>query len=319
MGEVRRAAVISRFGGPDELHEEEIPDPAPAAGEVRISVVGAAVNPADLGTRAGKNIPADQARFPMVLGWDVAGTVHDAGAGARHRPGDRVVAVSVQPATQVGTHAERVVLPDSQVVGVPEEVDLLTAATVPLAGLTAIRALEALRLSGGQTLLINGPMGAVGRIAAQLARARGVVVLGPARTGDADIAQRLGVDHPLQRGRPLLEQVQQVLGGGVDAALDLVGDAAAREAMASVRDGGRYATTVPEWWIPGGPFTAQRGIEPFVVSVAADPDGIRWLLHALTDGEFASPIAERFALSEASAAHRRVAEGGLRGKVLITP
>jgi hypothetical protein len=129
--------------------------------------------------------------------------------------------------------------------------DWAHAASIPLAGLTAWQALAALRLSSGDTLLVNGPRGAVGGFAVQLAIHYGA---------------------------------QVVSTGPADAALDVVGGRTARETFAAVRDGGRYVTVVPEFWVPGGQFTPARWIKPVVLSVepmaGSSPSCPKWRLPA---------------------------------------
>lgn len=330
-----RAVVIDQFGGPEALHVVDLPMPEPAPGQVRIQVAAAAVNPVDIGVRAGKIIAPEQARFPMIPGWDVAGRVDAVGKGVTHvRVGDNVIALSPQGITQVGTYAEYVVLPAKYVAIVPDGVELTTAASLPLAGLTALQALEKLSLVPGETLLINGPLGALGSFAVQLAARQHVVVLGAVHEKDAELARSLGIHIVLDRQKDLAEQVHQVLPAGVDAVLDVVGGAAIQGALAAVRDGGRYATVIPdaalrdggrvgtaspEWKIPGGPFVPQRSITASSILVRPDATQLTSLVNLLATGQLTSSVTDVFPLERASEAHQRLAAGGLRGKIVLVP
>ncbi|MGI5239678.1 alcohol dehydrogenase catalytic domain-containing protein [Dactylosporangium sp. CA-139066] len=244
--EFMRAAGVEAFGAP--LRDLTVPMPAPGPDEVVVRVGAAAVNPADLGMVAGRYRWADPVRFPLVPGYDVAGWRVDTGA--------PVVGFTLHKATQRGGYAQFVALPSALVAPLPASADITAAAALPLAGLTALQSLDALG-PGIRTLLINGSArGAVAGFAAQLATARGITVV----TDVSDLSVT------------------------VDAALDVAGGAAARAAFDRVRDGGRYVTVVPEYWIPGGPFAPSRGIAPHVVSVAFDRPAFLQLVRAFGDG-----------------------------------
>lgn len=260
--------------------------------------MAAAVNPADLGMLAGNYRWYDELRLPLVPGYDVAGVVE----GGDWAAGAAVIASTGHSRTQVGGYAEFVTLPAAQVAAAPANLDWTEAATLPLAGLTAYQALDLLDLAPGSTLLVNGPRGAVGRFATELAVARGITVLTP-DTGEAPAAD--------SAGRPA--------SGSADAALDVVGGPRARAAFAAVRDGGRYVTTVPEFWVPGGQFTADRGIEPRIVR--AEPDGrmLDRLARAAEAGQLTATVAKTLALTEAADALDLLQAGGVRGKLVLVP
>jgi NADPH2:quinone reductase len=265
------------------LRQLRLPVPAPEPGEVLVRIAAAAVNPADLGMVAGRYRWHDPVRFPLVPGYDVAG-VDEA-------TGQPVVAFTMHKSTQRGGYAQFVALPADLVVPLPDSVDAVDAAALPLAGLTAVQALDAVGEVG--TLLVNGPRGAVGSLVVQLAAARGITVA-PA-------------EDP----------------GPVDAAVDVVGGAAARAAFDRVRDGGRYATVVPEFWVPGGPFAPERSITPQLVSVRHDRAQLVDLVERLAAGTLTAKVGAVLPLTEAAQAHRIVgrAPGAPRvaGKVVLVP
>lgn len=163
--DMTRAVTIDAFGAADVLRLRELPLAGLEAGQVLLRGLAAGVNPIDIGTRAGLVIPRERARFPMVLGWDVAGEIVRVGASvADWRVGDRAIAMVRQIAAPMGTHAEHVVIDASLLARWPESVPAPLAGALPLAGLTARSALDVLALAPGQVLLINGVLGAVGSI-----------------------------------------------------------------------------------------------------------------------------------------------------------
>jgi NADPH:quinone reductase len=275
------AVGVEAFGRP--LRQLRLPVPVPEPDEVLVRIAAAAVNPADLGMVAGRYRWHDPVRFPLVPGYDVAGLDEATG-----RP---VVAFTMHKSTQRGGYAPFVALPADLVVPLPEPVDAVDAAPLPLAGLTAAQALDTIGDAG--TLLVNGPRGAVGSLVVQLAAARGITVV-PA-------------DDP----------------GPVDAAVDVVGGAVAQAAFDRVRDHGRYTTVVPEFWVPGGPFAPERGISPHVVSVRYDRAQLAELVERLAAGTLTTRIGAVLPLAEAREAHRIVGRAAgaprISGKVVLAP
>ena len=181
-----KAVVIRRFGGPEVLEVAELDAPEPMAGQVRIHVQAAAVNPVDIATRAGRLTDAGlaPAAGQIGIGWDLAGVIDALGPGVdRFRDGDPVIAMRDLLSAPVGAQAEYVVLDADAVAAAPRSVSPLEAATVPLNGLTAAQALDLLALDAGQWLLVTGAAGAVGGFALELASLRGlrtVAVASPA-------------------------------------------------------------------------------------------------------------------------------------------
>ncbi|WP_417713825.1 NADP-dependent oxidoreductase [Pseudophaeobacter arcticus] len=282
-----KAAIIETFGGPDVFRMADLPRPEPKPGELLIRVSASSVNPVDAGVRSGKILPGDPAHFPMILGWDAAGTVEALGPETQgFAPGDRVMAISPQPGTLVGTHAEYVALPASQVVKIAAAVPFTTAAAVPLIGSTALAALQALQLPQGARVLINNPKGAVGAMATAIAPLLGLELAAP----DAQNA---------------------------DGAIDVRGRAHAQQAFAAVKDGGAYATIVPEWWKPGGVFTAARGITPVTVQNPANQEVLVPLAGWLAQGVLIPEIGDILPLDRITEAHRRLETPGYSGKFVL--
>src|SRR6266566_5487501 len=176
-----KAVRIHAYGGPEVLVYEDVARPEAAAGEVLIRVHAAGVNPADWKTRSGPARPG--AMLPMILGWDVSGTVEALGPEVtQFQQGDAVFGMIRFPPTGA-TYAEYVAAPVSQIAHKPANIDHIHAAAIPLVGLTAWQALfEKSHLTAGQTVLIIGAAGGVGHLAVQLAKSHGAYVLGTAST-----------------------------------------------------------------------------------------------------------------------------------------
>lgn len=297
-----RAATVSRFGGPEAVEITEVPVPEPGPGQVRIKVAAAALNPVDAAMRAGV-FGGDGER--VGPGWDVAGTVDAVGPGAVLSPGDRVFGLATGHRTPLGTHAEYAVLDADAVAPAPATLDDAHAAALPLNALSAAQALDLAALEPGQSLLVTGAAGGVGAHTVELARHRGLKVTALASARDEEFLRSRGADVFLPR-----EQTPPpaAFDGVVDAAV--LGDAA----LAPVRDGGAY---VGLW--PGQEPSPERGIRIHALDVRADGAQLADLSHLADRGTLLPRVAELFPLADAAAAHARLAEGGLRGRLVIVP
>jgi NADPH2:quinone reductase len=299
-----RAVVVRRFGGPEVLEFAEVPVPEPGPGQVRIRVAAAAVNPVDLATRSGVLSAAGvvPARAVLGLGWDVAGSIDDAGD-TGFRVGDAVIGLRDRIATPLGAYAERIVLDASAVAPAPVGVSPVEAATLPLNALTAAQALDLVETTG--TVLVTGAAGAVGGYAVALAHARKLRVVAVAAEADEAQVRAFGADEFVPRGPSLGDRVRAVVPGGVDAALDtaLLG----LDALDAVRGGGEFvafaagAAPIPLRWI------------------RADGERLGELARLAENGTLPLRVAGTLPLTEAAAAHERLAAGGLRGRLVLLP
>ncbi|RLV55519.1 NADP-dependent oxidoreductase [Aeromicrobium phragmitis] len=307
-----RAIGVTEPGGPEQLQVLDVPEREPGPGEVRIAVHAAAVNPTDVGLREGKGIP-DGLEPPHIPGMDAAGVIDAIGSGVELSVGDRVAAVVNPRRPEGGAYAERIVVPQSGVALVPDDLDLTAAATVPLNGLTALRALDLLELPHAGTLAITGAAGGVGGYAVQLATARGYHVVADAKPEDEDLVRSLGADTVLPRGDGFADAVREAEPGGVDGLLDaaLLG----RAALGAVRDGGAIAAVRP---FEG---EADRGIRIGLVQpkdYLEHGDRLAELLTMAVDGELTPRIADTLPATQAAEAQQRLAAGGVRGRLVLS-
>jgi NADPH:quinone reductase-like Zn-dependent oxidoreductase len=298
-----RAVRIERFGGAEVLRIDEVPAAEPEPGDVLVRAIGTSINPVDDKTREGA-IGEGTPPLPMTLGWDLAGVVIDGGSSGL-RTGERVVAMSHQLGTGRGTWADVVALPVDSVAPAPASVSLLEAATLPLAGLTALQTLDWLAVSAGERLLIAGAAGAVGGLALQLGRARGARV-------DALVSREAHLEFVEEHGAEFATTDAGALAGrDYDAVFDTFG-AFVTDAVA---DGGRYASIATQ----AGPVPdlSAREVRTTVNQVRADGAGLRELTKYVDQGSVTLRVDSTFGIHEVRAAHERFGRGGLSGKVTV--
>lgn len=309
--------VVARdFGGPDVLDVVEAEVPSPGPGQVRISVRAAGVNPADAKLREGLfGRPA----LPLRLGSEVAGVVAEVGADVDGLAvGDEVVAYRVS-----GGYATELVTKAGNVFAKPASLPFEEAAGLLLVGVTAVHALEAAGVADGDTLLVHAAAGGVGQQLVQLARLRGIRVVGTASERSFDLLRDLGaqpVPYAGATGAELADRVRAVAPDGVTAAVDLAGtEEALAASLALVDDPRRVVTAVPRQeavnagvqGIGGGP-GADPGTE---IRNAARGE----LLRLAGEGALRVRVSRTFPLAEAADAHRFLAAGHPDGKIVLLP
>ena len=307
-----RAVAVSSFGGPGVLSVIEVPVPEPGDGQVRVRVQAAPVHPADLAARSGAFAALLPERPYYVLGWDVAGTVDALGAGVRaFAPGDAVIGLSDWLVTQAGTQAEFVVLDASALAPAPSGVSPVEAATLPANAQTAVQALDALGLGEGESLAVTGAAGAVGGYAVELARRRGIRVVGIGAKRDEEFIAGLGAMFVARSDDPA-GALRAVAPGGVDGLLDAA--VVGVPALGAVRDGGVFVSVVP----PAAP-AAERGIRVSSIGVRSCGSQLRELVALVEGGLLTLRVAQTLPLEEVARAHTMLAEGGVRGRLVLVP
>lgn len=306
-----KAVRIHAFGGPETLVYEDAPRPTPEAGEVLIRIHAVGINPVDWKTRQGRGVAGKTIRFPLILGWDVSGTVAALGAGVTaFAVGDEVYGMIRFP--QFGSaYAEYATAPVAHLARKPGAVDHITAAAVPLAGLTAWQALfDTADLQPGQTVLIHAAAGGVGHLAVQLAKWRGAHVIGTASARNAGLLRELGVDQIVDyTATPFEEAISQV-----DVALDTVGGETLARSFPVVRPGGIVVSIVDHSARDRAAGTGVRGER---ILVAPNADQLVELAR-LIDADTLRPLVETVVpLAEARSAHELSESHRTRGKIVL--
>jgi NADPH:quinone reductase-like Zn-dependent oxidoreductase len=310
-----RAFAIDEFGKPGGVREAETPKPA--EGEVLVRVRAAGVNAFDVAVVNGFAKDYMEHRFPLIPGLDGSGEVAALGAGVDGVVvGDEVYGIAQKPYQGAGTYAEFQTFPAAGVTAKPSSLDHVGAAALPTAALTALSAVEAVDPREGRAVLIMGATGGVGSYATQFAAKRGARVLAVARGEYADYARSLGasesIDYTLG---DLVEQVRARVADGLDAIIDLSGNADEVASLLDlVRSGGFVVSAA------GGVDDAAleaHGLRGGSVN-RAGLDRLPNLTRLVEDKQLVLPAIRTYPLEEAAAALAEQAGRHVKGKLVLT-
>jgi NADPH:quinone reductase-like Zn-dependent oxidoreductase len=312
-----KAMRFHEYGDPAVLRYEDVEQPVPGAGQVRIRVAASAFNPVDDGIRGGYLQGPFPVELPHTPGIEVSGTVDAVGEGVdAFAVGDEVV--GFLPMTAPGSAAEHVVAPVEALAQAPaaSAVPLADAAALPMVGLTAWQALFThAEIQEGQRVLINGAGGAVGGYAVQLAKRHNAYVIASASGRSAERVKAFGADDVIDHtATPVTDAVTEP----VDALINLARITAEElvALMALVKDGGVLVNSIPTIATPADEPRGVRGIGLFVTS---DAGQLNELVSLVDDGALQITVTERVPLTDLADVHARSAAGTLPGKTIILP
>ncbi len=300
-----KAIVVREYGGPEVLKYEEYPDPVPGPGEVLVRVAAASVNPIDYKRRAGLTKDFYPMTFPGLIGVDMSGTVVKVGPGVEaFTAGDRVFAMADN------TYAELCVVKADVLADIPEGLDLVEAAALPLVTTTGNQLLSATGIKAGQTVMVVGAVGNVGRSAVFTAKDRGANVVAGVLKRQMDEAKKVGADQVVATDDD--EAIANL--SALDAIADTVGGRTAEKLIAKVKPGGVFAS------VAGEPQNAAKYPSVKVVFVFSkfDRDTLQFMAEAVRDGTLVIPVSLKLPLSKADEAHATAEKGGI-GKILLVP
>jgi NADPH:quinone reductase-like Zn-dependent oxidoreductase len=288
------------------LEYTDVPNPKLAQNSVLVRVRAAALNPADHQLQAGLGVSHTDAWFPVIPGWDVAGVVERVGAGvSEFAPGDEVIGYIRQDILHNGAYAELVSAPVETLVRKPRTASWPETAGLPLAGLTAYRAIvQTLNVEPGETVLIHGAAGGVGVLAAQLALARASRVIGAASMGHHDFLRSIGV-LPVAHGEGIAHRVQALAPNGLDAVLDCVGKGVLHT-TANLGSSRMRACSIAD-------------VGPSITTVFArlDRAALTRLVAMVDEGKLRVPIAATYPLAQAAAAQAALKQPHAPGKIVL--
>ena len=308
-----KAVRFHEYGDPDVLRYEDVRQPVPGAGEVRIRVAATTFNGVDANIRAGNMRGPIPVALPHIPGIDVAGTVDALGEGVDGvEVGEEVV--GFLPMVADGAAAEYVLSPAETLTAAPTSVPLPDAAALPLVGLTAWQALfDHARLVAGQRVLINGAGGAVGGYAVQLAKNAGAYVIATAGPRSSEHVETAGADEVVDH---TATEVTAAVTEQVDVVLNLapIDPARLTALLTLIRSGGVLVNTTV--WMPA-PSDEQRGVRGIDLFVNSDAEQLSRLVALVDSGELRVDVAQRVPLAELPAVHTRAATGDLHGKAVI--
>ena len=301
-----KAIVLHQYGDPEQLRYEDAEIPKYGDNEVLVRVRATSVNPIDFKLRSGAAKARMPLEFPAILGRDLAGEVVEVGRNVSGFPkGMRVMALAN------GTYAEYTVVKADVLSPIPQALDFEKAAALPLVLTTGTQLIErAVKPQRGQTVLVTGALGGVGRTAVHVARKHGVRVLAGVRSSEKEEAAALSAD-----GVVALDSEEEI--GrlhDLDAIADTVGGTTIQRLLRSIRPGGVLGSVL------GSPDGAQN-YKIHVEAMMAAPDASR--LYELADefarGEFSIPVARTMKLQDAAEAQRLAEKGGVHGKIILVP
>src|ERR1022692_3796591 len=298
-----KAIVVHQYGGPEVLKFEEYPDPVPGPGEVLVRIAATSVNPIDYKQRAGLTKDFYPMQFPGLIGVDMAGAVVKIGpGGGGFSVADQVVAMADN------TYAELCVVKAAVLAKVPKGLDLIQAAALPLVTTTGNQLLSATEIKAGQTVLVVGAVGNVGRSAVFPAKQRGATAIAGVLKRQIDEAKTIGADQVVAT-----EDDTAIANlAPLDAVADAVGGRTAGKLISKVKSGGVYASVV------GPPQNAAKYPSVRVVPVFSkfDRKTLEFMAKAVRDGKLVIPISQKLPLSEAAEAQAAAEKGGI-GKILL--
>jgi NADPH:quinone reductase-like Zn-dependent oxidoreductase len=296
-----KAIVVHEYGGPEVLKFEEYPDPVPGRGEVLVRVSAASVNPIDYKRRAGLTKDFYPIQFPGLIGVDMSGTVAKVGPGVEtFTAGNQVFAMADN------TYAELCVVKAEVLADIPEGLDLIEAAALPLVTTTGNQLLSATGIKAGQMVMVVGAVGNVGRSAVFTAKDRGATVIAGVLKRQLNEAKTVGADQVVATDDDAAIANLPPL----DAIADAVGGKTAEKLIARVKPGGVFATVL------GAPQNASVKVE-FVFS-KFDRNTLQFMAEAVRDGKLVIPISKKMPLRDAAEAQALAEKGGI-GKILLVP
>jgi NADPH:quinone reductase-like Zn-dependent oxidoreductase len=299
-----KAVVLHEYGGPDKLIYEDVADPVAGRGQVLVRVTASSVNPIDYKLRSGAMKEYQPLELPAILGRDISGIVREIGSGVSgFAPGDKVMALGNR------AYAELAVVEASDLVHVPEKLDLVHAAALPLVTTTGEQLItRGTKIQSGQTVLVAGAVGGVGRSAVWTAKRAGAIVIAGVKRSQVKEAEALGADQVLALDdKSAMEKL-----GFIDAVADTVGHETAEMLLGKVKQGGIFASVL------GSPGNAKMHPTVKIEAVRAAPDArmLKVMAEAVVAGKLVIPIDRMVPLADAGEAQAAAEKGGI-GKVLL--
>jgi NADPH:quinone reductase-like Zn-dependent oxidoreductase len=307
MAETFRAVAFNEYGDADVLRLVDLEKPQAGPGQVRIAVRAAGVNPVDWKIRSGAMAGGRKADFPVVPGIDVAGVIDQVGSDvSEFAVGDEVLGTSSS-----GSYAELTLAKPASITKKPPEVPWEVAAALPVVATTAYRVLALLNLRAGQTLLIDGAAGGVGTVTVQVARHRGISVIGTASEPNHDYLRSIGAT-PVAYGDGLTERVRAVAPQGVDGALDVSGHGSLATLIDLAGSPERVVTIA-------SPSAQEHGVRVTYGGADEVPGSLADAVQLVAAGTIKLPEVRTYPLGEAAAVHRDSEAGHGRGKAVLIP
>lgn len=311
-----KAATYDRFGGPENITISTMPVPEIREGEVMVRIRAAGVNPVDNAILHGYLKDHIPCVFPVIPGWDMAGTVEACGYSARRfANGDEVFAYARRPTVQYGTFAEYIVIPESYLAKKPGNLSWEETAGIPLAGLTAYQSVyDAGALRNGQTILILGASGGVGSMAIQLAKAKGATVIAVASEKNFGYMKQLGADITVDYNEPdLAGAIRANQPKGVDLIFDCISGDTLQKSLAVLKPSGRLVSILNRGT------DLDKKITFRYVFVEPNATHLAHLCLLAEQGKLKVRVSKTYPLKQTAAALNQIATHHTTGKIVIAP
>lgn len=305
-----KAVRIHAYGGQEVLTLEDAPMPQPGEKDVLVRVVASAINPVDWKIRAGYLKDMLPYSFPLILGWDISGVIEAVGSGVtKFKPGDAVY--SRPNILRDGGYAEFIAIDENEVALKPKTITHASAASLPLAGITAWDVLvKTAAIKAGDRVLIHAGSGGVGSLAVQLAKAFGAHVVATTSTKNIPLVKSLGADQVIDYRTQEFDHVVH----GMDIVFDTIGGEVQEKSWASLKEGGILVSVVSPPTAGKAAAHSARGAFVFIQPDAA----VLTELAALVDaGKIRPIIAAEFALEDIVKAHALSESGRADGKIVL--
>lgn len=301
-----KAVLLYEYGGPEKLRYEEVDDPQYGEDEVLVKVEATSINPIDYKLRSGAAKARMPLQLPAILGRDLSGEVAKTGRNVKSfKPGMRVMALTNR------TYAEYTAVKDDLLAPIPDALTFEQAAALPLVTTTGSQLIErAVKIKQGQTVLVTGSLGGVGRTAVYVARKHGAKVLAGVRVTETKKAEELHAD-----GIVAIDS-EEAVGGlhDLDAIADTVDGQTIQKLFRTLRSGGVLGSVLGE---PEGAKKYSVRVEAFMAQ--PDPARMHELAEDVARHEFSIPIARVMKLAEIQEAQRLAESGGVGGKIVLVP
>jgi NADPH:quinone reductase-like Zn-dependent oxidoreductase len=300
-----KAVQMHGYGGVDQLRYDDVPAPKPGADEVLVKVGATSVNPIDWKIRRGDLKDIMPLRFPIILGRDVAGEVVETGSNvANLKPGQRVMGLVNR------SYAEFLTAASDVLTTIPDGLDDKQAGSLPLVTTTGAQLVDQVRPGRGDTILVTGAHGNVGRTAVYEAKQRGARVIAAVLSAQKEAARALGADQIVATDRD--DEIASL--PTLDAIADTVGGQLIGKLIPKLKQGGVLGSVL-------GKPKAAEGRDIRVEAVLSHPDAalLHRLAEAVRSGALVIPIARQFSLSEAGEAQTLSERGSIEGKIVLVP
>lgn len=304
--------VIEQFAEDAPLSLRELPTPEPQDNEVLIRIDYASINPVDQKIRAGLLTSRLPHAFPLILGWDAAGTIAKVGKNVGNfKVNDAVFAYCRKPTMQWGTFAEYVTVDETCVAHAPSSISLKEAAAVPLVGLTAWQSLASANLQKGQTILIHAGAGGVGSLAIQFAKIIGAFVITTCSQKNESYVKNLGADLIIDYTKDdFVVVIQKAFPEGIDAVFDTMGGETAQRSLKLLRPKGHFVSILEH-------FESTKAFSASYVFVQPNGRELTQIATLIDQGKVQPPAIEVMPLKDAEAGLQKIQTGHVRGKIVL--